>query len=84
LISSCPFTKGSVKVFNEVILKVRVAIKGAKCQEHVEQEWNDPEWSGVTLEWKRVDNKSKEQLWPQLIYCASISCHVCGCIFQED
>ena len=20
-------------------------------------EWSDPDWSGVTLEWKRVDNK---------------------------
>ena len=24
----------------------------------MEQEWNDPEWSRITLEWKRVDNKS--------------------------
>jgi len=29
-------------------------------QEHAEQEWSDLEWSGVTLEWKEVDNKSGE------------------------
>ena len=23
-------------------------------------------------------------LQPQLVCCASICCHVCGCIFQED
>jgi len=40
--------------------------------------------SGVTLEWKGVDNKSGEQPWPQLMCCASIFCHVCGCVFQED
>jgi len=27
------------------------------CQGRVEREWSDPEWSGVTPEWKRVDNK---------------------------
>jgi len=42
-----------------------------------EQEQSDPEWKGV-------DNKSGEQPWPQLVCCASICCHVCGCIFQED
>ena len=34
------------------------------CQEHVEQEQSDPEWSRITLEWKGVDNKSGEQPWP--------------------
>jgi len=29
-----------------------------RCQGRVEQEWSDPEWSGITLEWKRIDNKS--------------------------
>jgi len=28
------------------------------CQGHVEQEQSDPEWSGITLKWKGVDNKS--------------------------
>jgi len=28
------------------------------CQGRVEREWSDLEWSGVTLEWKRFDNKS--------------------------
>jgi len=27
------------------------------CQGHAEQEWSDPEWSGITPEWKGVDNK---------------------------
>jgi len=54
------------------------------CQEHVEQEWSDPEWSRLTLEWKRVDNKNGEQSWPQLVCCALICCCMCGCIFQED
>jgi len=30
----------------------------------VEQEQSDPEWSGVTPEWKGVDNKSEKQPWP--------------------
>jgi len=43
-------------------------------------------WSGygVTLKYKGVDNKSRKQPWPQLMYCASIFCCICGCIFQED
>jgi len=41
------------------------------------------ELSGVTPEWKGFDNKM-EQPWPQLMHCASIYCHMCGCIFQED
>ena len=59
-------------------------ILNKNVKDHVEQEWNDLEWSGITLEWKGVDNKSREQPWPQLMCCASISCHMCGCIFQED
>ena len=47
--------------------------------------------SGVT--WNRAEllrsereltTKVGEQPWPQLVCCASICCHVCGCIFQED
>ena len=30
----------------------------AQCQGHVKREQSDPEWSGITLEWKGVDNKS--------------------------
>jgi len=30
------------------------------CQRHVEWEWSGLEWSGITLEWKKVDNKSGE------------------------
>ena len=65
-------------------IKARPDNTALSCQEHVEQERSDPEWSGVTLEWKRVDNKNGEQPWPQLVHCASIFCHMCGCIFQED
>ena len=28
-----------------------------QCQGRVERERSDPDWSGVTPEWKRVDNK---------------------------
>jgi len=27
------------------------------CQGRAEQEWSNPEWSGVTPEWKEFDNK---------------------------
>jgi len=54
------------------------------CQEHTEQERSDPEWSRVTPEWKGVDNKSGKQPWPQLVCCALIYYHICGCVFQED
>jgi len=40
--------------------------------------------SGITPEWKGVDNKVGEQPWPQLVHCVSICCRVCGCVFQED
>ena len=54
------------------------------CQGHVEQEQSAPEWSGITPEWKGVDNKVEKQPWPQLMHYASICCRICGCIFQED
>jgi len=54
------------------------------CQGHVEWEQSDPEWSRITPEWKGVDNKVGEQPWPQLMRCASICCHMCGCIFQKN
>ena len=31
-----------------------------------------------------LTTKVGEQPWPQLVRCASIYCHVCGCVFQED
>jgi len=40
--------------------------------------------SGITPEWKGVDNKGGEQPWPQLVHCVLIYCHICGCVFQED
>ena len=41
---------------------------------------------GAELLWNGRDltTKVSEQPWPQLVCCASIYCHVCGCIFQED
>jgi len=45
------------------------------------------EWAGVEWDYSGIegfDNKIGEQPWPQLVHCASIYCHVCGCIFQED
>ena len=55
-----------------------------RCQGCAKQKRSDPEWSRITLEWKGVDNKVGEQLWPQLMRCASICCCTCGCVFQED
>ena len=42
--------------------------------------------NGVDLLWSRRELTTKvgEQSWPQLVCCASIYCHVCGCVFQED
>jgi len=42
--------------------------------------------SGVELlqSGRELTTKVGEQPWPQLMHCASICCHVCGCIFQED
>ena len=38
------------------------------------------------MTWSRRELTTKvgEQPWPQLVYCASICCHMCGSIFQED
>ena len=43
--------------------------------------WSEAEllWSGRVL-----TTKMGEQPWPQLVRCASICCHVYGCIFQVD
>ena len=42
--------------------------------------------AGVELPWNGRDLTTKvgEQPWPQLVRCASIDCHTCGCVFQED
>ena len=41
--------------------------------------------NGAELLWNGRDLTTKwEQPWSQLMHCASIYCHVCGCIFQED
>ena len=56
------------------------------CQEHVEQEWSDLEWSRNRVTWsgRKLTTKVEEQPWPQLMHCASICCHICSCVFQED
>ena len=50
-------------------------------------------WSGSGVTQSRVEllrsrrkltTKVGEQSWPQLVRCALICCHVCGCIFQGD
>jgi len=33
---------------------------------------------------RELTTKVGEQPWPQLVRCASICCHWCGCVFQED
>ena len=41
--------------------------------------------NGAELLWNGRDLTTKwEQPWPQLVCCASIYCHVCGRVFQED
>ena len=42
-----------VQKYNVLLESFRVS-----CQGRAEREWSDPEWSGITPEWKRVDNKS--------------------------
>ena len=47
----------------------------------MEQEWSDPEWSGITLEWKGVDNKSGETtLASACALCLDLLLHVWLCI----
>ena len=43
-------------------------------------------WSGVELPQseRELTTKVGKQPWPQLMRCASICCHVCGCVFQKD
>jgi len=42
--------------------------------------------NGVELLWsgRELTTKVGEQPWPQLVRYASICCHMCGCVFQED
>jgi len=47
------------------------------CQGHAEREWSDPEWSGITLEWKGVDNKSGgTTLASACVLCLDLLSHV--------
>jgi len=43
-------------------------------------------WSGAELlqSGRELITKVGEQPWSQLVRCASIYCHECGCVFQED
>jgi len=51
------------------------------CQVRVEQEWSDLEWSGITLEWKGVDNKSEETtLASARVLCLDLLLRVWLCI----
>jgi len=44
------------------------------------------DWAGVEWNYSGMGDLTtkKEQPWPQLVRCASIYCHVCGCVFQEE
>jgi len=50
-------------------------------------EWNRMEWPGVEQSYSGMEGirqQNGEQPWPQLVRCALICCHMCGCVFQED
>ena len=39
----------------------------------------------LQLVWREHNNNTGvEQPWPQLIHCVSISCCICGCLFQSS
>jgi len=46
------------------------------CQEHVERERSDPEWSGITPEWKGFDNKMGTTLASARALCLDLLSHV--------
>jgi len=46
------------------------------CQGRAEQEQSDPEWSGVTLEWKGFDNKMETTLASARALCLDLLSHV--------
>ena len=47
------------------------------CQGHAEQGQSDPEWSGITLEWKGFDNKSGgTTLVSAYVLCLDLLSHV--------
>jgi len=48
----------------------------AFCQERAEQERSDPEWSRVTLEWKRFNNKMGTTLASARALCLDLLSHV--------
>ena len=43
-------------------------------------------WSRAELlrNGRDLTTKVGKQPWPQLVWCASIYCRICGCVFQED
>ena len=46
------------------------------CQGCVEREWSDLEWSRVTPEWKRFDNKMGTTLALARVLCLDLLSHV--------
>ena len=46
------------------------------CQGRTEQEQSDPEWSGITPEWKGVDNKMETTLASARALCLDLLSHV--------
>jgi len=55
-----------------------VSLKDVK--DHAEQKRSDPEWSGATLEWRRVDNKMRNNLGLSL-YAVPQSSVVCVVVY---
>ena len=57
-----------------LFLKQRTVSMSRMCEVEAELLWSGRE----------LTTKVGEQPWPQLVRCASIDCHACGCVFQED
>ena len=62
-----------------LILTLLYPVKDVRSGSGVTQNRAELLWSG-----RELITKVGEQLWPQLVRCASICCRVCGYIFQKD
>jgi len=63
----------------ENILSFWLGVKNVRSGSRVTRNRAELLWSG-----RELTTKMGEQPWSQLVCCASICCHVCGCVFQED
>ena len=48
---------GEGHIISRILGGLRTERSRGNCQGHAEWEQSDPDWSRVTSEWKRVDNK---------------------------